>query len=242
MDIELEVGRLMQLQLGPEPDSPRYISRIIGYIDKASIILRSPQVDGKPLLLREGQLVTARFMGSSKVFAFSSHVSAVILRPFPHIHIEYPKRTESAYVRQSERIETDIEAAVILDDSDGGKSVPTHMIDLSSSGALMRSDTHLGEVGDEIKVSMGVDYNEIVKRVSFPAIIRNVLDDSPESSKSSRKNDSDTEKSTKNSDQNGSDAPSLLPTTQLYGVEFKIGGFKDHLMIKGLVYSQTVNR
>jgi len=236
LDIELEVSTLMQLQLGPEPDSPRYISRIIGYVDKITIILRSPQVDGKPLLLREGQLVTARFMGSSKVYAFSSHISAVILRPFPHIHIEYPSRTESAYVRQSERIETDIEATVILDDTDTGKSVHTHMIDLSSSGALMRSDAYLGEVGDEIKVSMGVDYNDIVKRVSFPAIIRNVLDDSPE------KNDSDTDRSTENSDQNSSGAPSLLQTTQLYGVEFKIGGFKDHLMIKGLVYSQTVNR
>ena len=226
----------MQIQLGTETDSPRYVSRIIGYVDKATIILRSPQVDGKSLLMREGQLVTARFMGSSKVYAFSSYISAVILRPFPHIHIEFPSRTESAYVRKSERVETDIEAVVILGEPGKERNIHTHMIDLSAAGALIRSDEDLGEVDNEIKVSMGVEYKDSIKRVSFPAIIRNVLDDNP------KKSDSESDEAAETADQNGDDGSSLIPVTKLYGVEFKIGGFKDHLMVKGLVYSQTLQQ
>ena len=238
MDIELEVGTLMQLQLGSEPDAPRYVSRIIGYVDKSTIILRSPQVDGKSLLMREGQLLTARFMGSSKVYAFSSHISAVILRPFPHIHIEYPSRTESAYVRRSERVETDIEATVILGESDTEKCIQTLIIDLSASGALIRCSEDLGEVGEEIKVSMGVEYKNNIKRVSFPAIIRNVLDDSPETGEQAL--EASEEDPDQNDNEDNNDKPVLIAAMKLYGVEFKIGGFKDHLMVKGLVYSQTV--
>ena len=237
MDLELEVGTLMQIQLGAEADSPRYVSRIIGYVDTATIILRSPQVDGKSLLMREGQLVTARFMGSNKVYAFSSYISAVILRPFPHIHIEYPTRTESAYVRQSERVGTDIEAVVILGEPGAERNIHTHMVDLSATGALIRSDENLGQVGDEIKVSMGVEYKDNIKRVSFPAVIRNVLEDNPDKSETAA--ETSTEDSTEQAE---NDDPSLIPTTTLYGVEFKIGGFKDHLMVKGLVYSQTIQQ
>lgn len=178
VDLELEVGKSVQLTFGVDEKGPRHIAHIIGFVRPVSIILNSPSVDGKPMLLREGQIATARFLGANNVYAFNTRILTTFLKPFPHIHIAYPTEIESATVRQDERIRTNIDATVRCTD---GHESKTTIVDLSANGALVVSADILGEVGQTLSVSVTVDFNGVLKSVAVPAILRNVCHDKQKS-------------------------------------------------------------
>ncbi len=208
-DLELEVGTPVQLQFGTEGAAPRYASRIIGYVHSASIILHTPQNNGKPMLLREGQVTTARFLGTNNVYAFVSSVQAVFLKPFPHLHIAYPSEIKSALLRQAERVPTDIQATAVNLDSGPEQKSDARIINISANGALIASETVLGEVGARLRVIIGVEFNDTAKGVAVVAIVRNIRE-------------------------GGADEGGRYH----HGVQFVINTITDYLMVQGVVYSQ----
>ncbi len=208
-NLELEVGTPVQLQFGTDGASQRYATKIIGYVHPTSIILHTPQNKGKPMLLREGQITTARFLGTNNVYAFVSNVRAVFLKPFPHLHIAYPSEIKSAFLRQAERVRTDIHATAVNLDADPERKVETRIVNISANGALVASADALGEVGAKLRVVIGVEFNDTENGVAVVAVVRNI-----------RKEQSD------EGDQ------------YHHGVQFIINTITDYLMVQGVVYSQ----
>ena len=207
--LELEVGTPVQMQFGTDGASQRYASKIIGYVHPTSIILHTPLHKGKPMLLREGQLTTARFLGTNNVYAFVSNVQAVFLKPFPHLHIAYPTEIKRAFVRQTERVCTEIHATAVNLDSESERKIDTQIINISANGALIAGAETLGEVGDKLRIIIGVEFNNTENGIAVIAVIRNV----------------------RNEQQDGDGQ-------FLHGVQFIINSITDYLMVQGVVYSQ----
>lgn len=171
MDLELNIGTPVQLQLNLGDQVKRYASRIIGYARPHSIMLQTPSVNGKALLLREGQLATTRFMGGDSVYAFATPIIAVLLRPYPYLHVEYPKEIEKAFVRKSERISSNLPAQV---ESAGQSRSDITIVDLSVGGARFVGPPQLGNIGDRLQISVIVEFDQQRQRLSMTSIVRNI--------------------------------------------------------------------
>ncbi len=208
-NLELEVGTLVKLQFGTDSTSKRHVTKIIGYVDPISIIVNTPQIDGKPILLREGQLTTARFLGANNVYAFLTSLRAVSLKPFPHLHLAYPSEIKSAMVRQAQRVRTDIQTTAVNISNESKCEVEAKVINISSNGALISAPDFLGEVGDKLRITIGVEFNSSRKQVAIVALIRNVRKGEQEEAGQCH-----------------------------HGVQFQASSITDHLLVQGLVYSQ----
>ncbi len=209
LKLEVEPETPVQLQFGIDSTVRRYSTKIIGYADKQSIIMHTPQIDKKPIILREDQVVTVRFMGTNNAYAFVSSVKAVYLKPFPHIHIAYPTEIKSSLVRKAERVHTNFDATLVNLNSESTTEVDARILNISASGALISiPGKAFGKISDELKITIRVVFNDTEKSISIIGIIRSLRDEVQDE----------------------------LSQT-LHGVQFKTNSFDKHLMLQGMIYN-----
>ncbi len=212
-ELVLNAGDALQLQFYPQTASDReerYYVRVIGYLASKSIIATAPVLDGKLMLLREGQQFTVRLISGNSVQAFMASLLKKTTAPYPYIHLSYPESLESKTIRKAQRINTRIIAAAqnLEPGKESIKTTSAVLNDLSSAGALIMSAQELGEIGDLISVSVKLTVAEVDEYLSVSAIIRRCLD------------------KTDDEDQNR------------YGIEFQIADEREKLIIHGFVYEQ----
>lgn len=171
--------------------------------------MHTPQIDKKPIILREDQVATVRFMGVNNAYAFISCVKAVFIKPFPHIHIAYPTDIKKSLVRQTERIVTNFDATLKNLNLESAIEVDAKILNISADGALISIPGEpVGEIGDELKVTIRVEFNENDKLLSINGIIRSLREGLQE----------EVDKT-------------------LHGIQFKIKTFDKHLMVQGMIYN-----
>lgn len=209
-DLKLEVmlETAVQLQFGTDRSMPRYTTKIIGYADKLSLIMHTPRVENKPIFLKEDQLATVRFMGANNAYAFISSVKASFIKPFPHIHIGYPAEFKTSLIRKAERVVTSLDSTLCNLNDENAEELDSKILNISADGALISvPGDAFGEVGDELKLTVRVDFKDMEKKISIHGVIRSVRDGVQE------------------------DVGSTL-----YGIQFKTKTFDKHLMVQGMIY------
>ncbi len=212
-ELVLNSGDALQLQFYPQTASDRearYYVRVIGYLSGKSIIATAPVLDGKLMLLQEGQQFTVRLISGNSVQAFMTSLLKKTTAPYPYIHLSYPEELESKTIRKAQRVNTNIIASVqnLEPGKELIKTTSARLNDLSSAGALILSKDELGDVGDMLSISVKLIVAEHDEYLNISAIIRRCLD----------KTDVD--------DKNR------------YGVEFQIADEREKLVIHGYVYEQ----
>lgn len=181
-DLNLEVGDTVQLQFHLADISPRHYVKVIGYHGDQSIMLSTPQINGRTLLVPEKQPVTVRVLSGRYIVAFKTCVLKSRTDPFAYLHLEYPNQTQSVNVRRAQRIKLKGEASVLPafdDNSTLSINREVHLEDLSTSGALLMSDYRLGDVGDLLNVSIDLKFNisatdQTEQQLNLVAVIRNI--------------------------------------------------------------------
>lgn len=172
-DLSLPIGANLTI----ETISPvrKYSVQLLGYAQSKSIFISSPLRDGKEVLLDKDCVLAVRLLDGKNVCAFESKVLYRSIQPYTYYHLAYPNDVKVLQVRNSERVDTTIEADVDSDFDIVGDWPRTATINnLSKTGARMVSATRLGEKGQEILLQFGVVVSGINKRVCLPSIIRNV--------------------------------------------------------------------
>ena len=146
----MNVGDRLQLQKTPSDRPERYLVRLVGYLAGQSLIVTTPQVNGKVAIIRPDQRYAVRVLQGSSVFGFVSSVLQTYSAPFPHLHLSYPRDMESIVVRNALRAATDIPAYVRnnkrVDKADQHRAV--RVVDISHTGARLVSEGPLGQEGD----------------------------------------------------------------------------------------------
>ncbi|WP_371323537.1 flagellar brake protein [Dechloromonas sp. ZY10] len=142
----IQVGDTIQLQ-GSADASQRYLVRLIGYAKNAGVIVSVPEVNGAPVILREGQAFVGRFFSGLSAYAFPTSVLRQTNVPYPHLHLAYPREVGVQEVRKSPRIDTELIAALSLP---SGKEGAGKIIDLSATGAGLRTKQAVAGKGDQI--------------------------------------------------------------------------------------------
>jgi len=175
-DLKIQVGEAMQLQPHDGEDHRRMNVRIIGYMPAVSLLVTTPRVRDKVMIIREGQPFVARMMAGNQIVGFTTTVLRTCTRPFPYLHLSYPQEMEQITVRKAQRVRVRLFASLKNPNPEFHSDKPhtATIVDISISGALLIADQQLGEVGDEVSLGCAVRVGEVEKLLNIPALVRSV--------------------------------------------------------------------
>lgn len=214
-ELELEFGDVLQLQFLPDEKHVRHYVRVVGYYPNQSIMVTTPHVNGKIMLVREAQPVAVRSMAGVNLIAFTGSVLRSCARPFPYLHISYPTELQTMALRKAQRVNFSGLAEVRESkpaDSDA-QVHQTRIEDMSTSGALLICAQKLWEVKTLIAIRMNLQVAGGTENFATVAIIRNVKERQTDAGE----------------------------TEYLYGVEFKLANRRDEILLHAFVNEQLVN-
>ena len=116
-----------------------------------------PVMDGRPLLILEGQNLNARFFSGKNAYAFSAVVRKTTSTPYPYLHLSYPPEVRGLVVRSSPRAQAHINCQASTRDGSSYKCIAR---DISMGGALIASREQMGEVGEKLLLRLPVKIDE----------------------------------------------------------------------------------
>lgn len=176
----LDIGDVLQLQFLTDESKTRHYVKVIGYAKDKSLLVTTPQIQGKVMLVREGQALAVRSLTGSNVVAFTVSVIRSNVKPYPYLHLSYPKELQAIKVRKAQRISCRTEAMVracgpeISARETPQLAVPVSVEDMSTTGALLIYPEPLGAVKDLLTVEMQLNIADETEELSIVAIVRNV--------------------------------------------------------------------
>jgi len=189
--LELQIGDTLQFQFVSDESQRRYYAKVIGYLQDRSVLITTPRVGGNLVLARKDQMVIVRMMTGNQVYGFTTQILTSNLTPYAYIHLAYPKEMEHITVRKAERITTTLVGSVereTAEPDDDAETVDTEdritfsciIQDISTSGSMIASDDHLGDIGDMISLTSKLSIGGKEEYVCIPCIIRNIIQKSDE--------------------------------------------------------------
>jgi c-di-GMP-binding flagellar brake protein YcgR len=178
VNLGLEVGDSLQLQFVNETSGNRHYVKVLGCYPGRSIIVGTPQVGGRIMLVRQDQTVIVRLMIGNDVVGFNSTVLRSCARPYPYLHLAFPKELQSSSVRKALRVSLDNVVSIRRlrhdDQPDREHSAfAGRTRDISTTGALLSSNGRLGSVGDRLSMAMQVSVAGFSEEIRLHATIRN---------------------------------------------------------------------
>lgn len=213
----LNVGDTLQLQFATDETGRRHASRVIGYLAPVSLVVTTPRLDGRVLLTREGQPLVVRMLSGNNVYAFNTKITCVCMKPYPYLHLGYPDELEQIVVRKALRASTNLIVTAYRQREDDGtdqdQGVAGVIVDLSTSGALLKTRERAADVGSLITVTTRVPIANVQEYLKLGAIVRNEREEP---------------------DQDGTNA-------FYYGLEFQLLDQHEIIVIHGYVYEQLLN-
>ena len=177
-NLGLEVGDSLQLQfLNDGPSSRQYV-KVVGCYPGRSILVTTPQSSGRIMLVRQDQAVIVRFMIGTDVVGFNSSVIRSCVRPYPYLHLAFPKELRSSNIRAALRVGLDQVVSIrkLLPGDHPNRAVPAvaaRTRDISVSGSLICAPNRLGGVGDRVMLAMRVTVAGYSEEIQLKATIRN---------------------------------------------------------------------
>ena len=172
-DLSLTIGTTLTI----ETISPvrKYPVQLLGYAENKSILISTPLRDGHDVLLDKDCVIAVRLLEGKNVCAFETQVLYRSIQPYTYYHLAYPKKITVLQIRNSERVDTQLEIAVDSDfDIIGDWPKAATINNLSKTGARMVSSHRLGDKTQEIYLKFDVDVSGIKKSVCLKSIIRNI--------------------------------------------------------------------
>lgn len=148
----IRIGDPIQLQTNPE--SPRYIVRLVGYLKNRGVIVTQPELNGEMVMLREGMAFVGRFFSGQSAYAFTTNILKQTSVPYPHLHLAYPREITVVEVRRSPRVDVSLIAAIEL--PDGGAQFSGKVVNLSVHGVGLRTKTRIVDKGATLVIKLKV--------------------------------------------------------------------------------------
>lgn len=213
-DLQLDVGDVLQLQFATDENQRKYPTRVIGYLQGKSLLVTTPRIDGKVMLVREGQPLVVRMLSGNSVYAFNTQVLATSLKPFAYLHLTYPQEIEKIVVRKALRVVAALEANVTCtsaEDPKASQQTRGTIRDISTTGALVTADHSLGAPGDLLTLTLRIPVAGVQKFLKLSAVIRS-----------------------------GRELPQDAAAVWQHGVEFQLLEEMDNILLHGFVYEQLI--
>lgn len=157
----LKVGEVLQLSYtGEGENAQKYLVKYLGGMDKKSLICTIPSVNDKTLFIKENAGFVVQFFSGKSVYRFTTVVDAVFSRPYPHMHLMYPREAFVKKLRNAQRLNVSIITSIKNLSVGDGALLSGKMVDLSMGGALIEMHKSGVDEHHEIECSFKVDLGE----------------------------------------------------------------------------------
>lgn len=182
-EIRLPVGESLQLQWLAGEQTIRHYARLIGYVKGQSVLVTAPTVNGRTVLMREGQAVLVRLFSGKSIYAFSTSVLKATNVPHPYVHLAYPPQVKTQVVRRAPRVDVQLIAAM-RDASDSEHAVI--IANLSRGGCLLKIRRESAAIGDPVRLAFKVVMDDVEHLVRVAGIVRSIVAAAPGSDEPSQ--------------------------------------------------------
>lgn len=176
IDLKLNIGDTLQMQYIDKNSRERLLVHVIGYLAGRSLIVTTPKLDGRVLLMREGQPFVVRILSGNRVVGFNTKVLRNSASPYPYMHLAYPKEMEQIVVRKAQRVRVKLFCAIHNANPAFKQEKPlaATLVDISTAGAQVLSEQGLAEADDEVTLKFSFRLGGVEKLMSIPALVRSV--------------------------------------------------------------------
>ncbi len=173
----LKVGEIFQLSpQGDFTDAGKYNVKFMGGVDKKSIICTTPSLHDKTLFVKEFSGFSVQFFSGRNVYRFYTVVDAVFNRPYPHMHLMFPKELMVNRLRKNERITVKMIAS--MRNLMAGERLNTLqsglLVDLSLCGAMLESNKQGFQEGDQVECSFKLNLEAQDMMLRLKGFVRSV--------------------------------------------------------------------
>ncbi len=177
--MKIPPGTTFHIQLSIDPMSHNESVKLIGWLDKAGVLLSAVNAQGAILPFREGQSIKAKTIAGKNVVSFEAVIEQVCFTPFPYFHLSWPDTLQIRQLRNSLRVNAQLIASV---SGDGIHSTPARITNLSASGAMLEGSGLQLETEQEITMALRLHAAGIDHTMSIKAIVRNQKSEPPATS------------------------------------------------------------
>ena len=171
LDLKIGIGDTVQLQ-DISSDKQRYFVRMIGFLNKRSVLVSHPRQDEKLSYIKEGAGFMVRGFAGTKTYEFNSNVINVCLTPYPYLHLAFPAQVRSINMRGAVRIK--LRLVCSIESQETGAKASAIIEDMSISGARIQAGKPFGNVGEAVSMSLRLQVAEESQVFLISAMIRNV--------------------------------------------------------------------
>ncbi len=169
----LQVGTTIQLQRANMAQADKISVKLIGYLEKQSIIVSHPSNFGQLSFVKDGTSYQCQAFSGKSAYLFDTSVIRSSLVPYPYLHLAYPTSVRVNLLRKSERIATALVATATP--TEGGKSITCIIRDMSIKGAMIQSAQLTVEVGSTLVLAFRLPIDEKPTLFELEAQVCNVL-------------------------------------------------------------------
>ena len=170
-ETRLQIGDLVNLQAMANDGEQRYSVKLIGMSKGRSVLVSTPMVDGRYLLMKEGQGFVLRAFSGKNAYAFATQILKSMNTPYPYLHLSYPREVKSLTVRKGSRANVKLICAVTGKDN-AAVSAAGQIVNISAGGALLVFRERFGEKGMNLIVKFKVLVNGIEAVLDIKAVVR----------------------------------------------------------------------
>ena len=157
----LRTGMALQTRRLVEGTSKKE-SQFYGAIEGKGVMVGPLGSEGVETGLAEGEICVVRGFTGQYEFSFVSKVLQTFEKPFVYALLAYPSQVDARKVRQSMRTKTSWPCAVKLpasiSDTEPNCKMEVGLVDLSTSGAMVKASSALGVVGAVISFAITVTF------------------------------------------------------------------------------------
>ena len=171
LDLKLGIGDTVQMQ-DITSDKHRYFVRMIGFLNKRSVLVSHPRQEDKLSYIKEGAGFLVRGFAGTRTYEFNTNVINVCLTPYPYLHLAFPAQVRSINMRGAVRIK--LKQVCSIESLDSGTKTSAIIEDMSISGARVQAGKPFGKVGEEVTISLRLQFAEENQVFMIPSMIRNV--------------------------------------------------------------------
>ena len=156
-DMNLEVGTKLQLVVVHNSKKIMSFTSLIGYEPNDYMFVKIPQANSLDVPLIVGERVDIRVFSGVAIYDFSCTVEAIYQGRRKLLELSFPKEIQQIPLRRDLR--ANVSLAVKVCPSHSSEDTDAVLRDLSASGAQVESEAWLGEVGQELDISLQIINN-----------------------------------------------------------------------------------
>lgn len=178
-ELGLTVGDAIQLQIGDSADL-RYPVKYYGINPKGSVIVSAPMTgQDKMIFVREGQMVTLRFVAKNVASGFTTRVIATRGQPYPYLHLELPKDIQTVEVRKEVRVPC-TNTITVINKTHNSPALTGRMLNMSCSGGRFETQMRMALEGNILDITMELEIEQIKCLITLDSIVTYTKEDEEE--------------------------------------------------------------